>query len=397
MGNVAENEFCYGCGVCVISCPHKAIGLNYNAEGFYRPQIDNSICVNCGICTNICSYNKEDVLENADSFLKSYSSWSRNNEVRDKCSSGGIAFEISKQALKKGYNICAVKYDIHRGKAMHYIADSEDSLKESIGSKYLQSYSVTGLENIDFNKKNLVVGTPCMIDSFRRLIRRKHVENNFVLVDFFCHGVPSYLLWKKYIKIKKSKNGELKSVLWRDSSLGWHNSLRMKIEGERGVYEGGISDGDIFYRLFLQDYCLGKACYEKCKFKMEHSSADLRIGDLWGPTYQSNKNGVSGLLVLSSCGEKIISEMSDIYLKEEKFNVVVEGQMLDSPRMPYLRRPLLKLLSLNNNNMCIEEVLINIDSVLKKITKFITKPGEVISNRLIRYKDEAKSRNNNNA
>ncbi len=55
--------------------------------------------------------------------------------------------------------------------------------------------------------------------------------------------------------------------------------------------------------------------------------------------------------------------------------------MLDSPRMPYLRRPLLKLLSLNNNNMCIEEVLINIDSVLKKITKFIIRFNNTIQKR----------------
>ena len=52
-----------------------------------------------------------------------------------------------------------------------------------------------------------------------------------------------------------------------------------------------LSQGDMFYRLFLSDACLGKACYEKCKFKYENSSADIRIGDLWGTTYQVMKRG----------------------------------------------------------------------------------------------------------
>ena len=66
------------------------------------------------------------------------------------------------------------------------------------------TYAVKFL-NISINKKEkyLVTGTPCQIDSFRKYIKKFRVEDNFVLMDFFCHGVPSKLVWDKYITEKE--------------------------------------------------------------------------------------------------------------------------------------------------------------------------------------------------
>lgn len=381
MNNVANNEFCYGCGVCAISCPVGAIAIVLNNEGFYRPVIKSDVCTNCGICSNICSYNSSKVLDVETDGIKSFASWSNDDWAHSNCSSGGVAYTISKYFMKKGYDICAVKYDVENEIAKHYISDSEEALRESVGSKYIQSYSVAGLEQINFKKCNLVVGTPCMIDSFRRLLRRKHVEENFVLVDFFCHGVPSALVWKKYIKTHKNKLGPIKRVSWRSSNAKWHDSLKMHIKGESGIYEGGINQGDIFYRLFLQDYCLGRACYSKCKFKMESSSADIRVGDLWGRMYQSNDRGVSALLAMSKKGEKILSEIPGLYIREEELSIVTEGQMLTSPIMPNIRGILLKLLNRENGNMLAERILISLDIYLRKFLKLLTHPKEVIINR----------------
>lgn len=395
MNNVSKNEYCYGCGVCAITCPVKAIAINFNNEGFYKPVIDNSVCTNCGLCSKICSYNSPSVLEVRTDGIKSFASWSNDEWARSNCSSGGIAYTISEYFLKKGYNICVVKYDVENEIARHYIPNSVEALKESVGSKYLQSYSVAGLEQINFKQNNLVIGTPCMIDSFRRLLRRKQVEENFILVDFFCHGVPSALAWKKYLKNHKKKLGLIKQVSWRPSNAKWHDSLKMQIKGEHGIYEGGINQGDIFYRLFLQDYCLGRACYSKCKFKMECSSADIRIGDLWGRMYQSNDKGVSALLAVSKKGEEVLSEIPGLYLKEESLSVVVEGQMAKSPMMPNIRALLLTLMKRENSNMTAEQILINIDTYLRKFQKLILHPKEVISNRF--NENEKKSWDNNNA
>lgn len=71
-------------------------------------------------------------------------------------------------------------------------------------------------------------------------------ESNFILVDFFCHGVPSYLLYHKYLDTKGQQTGKVKSVSWRDKTDGWHDSWVMDIRGEEGRVHAKLSDGDVF-------------------------------------------------------------------------------------------------------------------------------------------------------
>ena len=54
------------------------------------------------------------------------------------------------------------------------------------------------------------------------------------------------------------------------------------IKGEKSYYNKKRSEGDLFYKFFLGNMCLGRACYKDCKFKYLNSAADIRIGDLWG-------------------------------------------------------------------------------------------------------------------
>lgn len=52
-----------------------------------------------------------------------------------------------------------------------------------------------------------------------------------------------------------------------------------------------MSQGDWFYKMFLGHYCLGEQCVKACKYKYDNSSADIRIGDLWGNTYKDDEKG----------------------------------------------------------------------------------------------------------
>ena len=89
-----------------------------------------------------------------------------------------------------------------------------------------------------------------------------------------------------------------------------------------------MSKGDLFYKFFLGNRCLGKACYDKCKYKMLSSAADIRIGDLWGTVYQEDEDGVSGVVVFTNRGFAILNGLMDtVYLKKEQQNVILDGQM----------------------------------------------------------------------
>lgn len=350
MNNIGIVHDCYGCGVCATACGRKIIEIVQNANGFYEPRItDESKCTQCGICTEVCAYLHDD-LSLTDPDIHPYAAWSKDHLVRRKCSSGGAGFEIGKYLLEQGYKVCGVRYDADKNRAEHYIATNVEELIQSAGSKYIQSYTVDGFKAIKRKEKYLVTGTPCQIDSFRRYIKKFHCEDNFVLLDFFCHGVPSMLVWKKYTDWAEKKVGKITYASWRNKWTGWHDSWAMGIDGEqhgekidwhdsydllirgkKSFIESRLSQGDMFYKLFLGDCCLGKQCYDHCKYKYDHSSADIRIGDLWGNTYKNDEDGVSAAVAFTEKGNDILKQCN-CELVNHTFDVVAEGQMKMAPK-----------------------------------------------------------------
>lgn len=352
MSNISKFKDCYGCGVCAAICPKKIISLSLNEDGFYQPFItDAAKCVDCGLCLNVCSFQHDD-LALTKLNVKSYAAWSNNLNVRIKSSSGGVGFELGRLLIDQGYKVCGVKYNAERQRAEHYIATTIEELVHSSGSKYIQSYTLEGFKEINKKERYLVTGTPCQIDSFRRLIQKQRIEENFVLLDFFCHGVPSMNIWHKYIKHVEKITGTITRVSWRTKLLeeydyaamdshcknkagkvDWHDSYNMLLRGEKSCFNLRRSQGDLFYIFFLGNLCLGKACYNHCKFKYNHSSADIRIGDLWGTKYQDNKDGVSAVITFTSKGNDVLKQCN-CTLVEHPFEVVAEGQIKDKVTKP---------------------------------------------------------------
>lgn len=346
--NVLIIHDCYGCGVCTAACPKGIISLQLNKNGFYEPYIsDIESCIECGICLDVCAfYHKDRALNNPP--LASWAAWSNDINVRQKCSSGGIGFEIGKQLIEKGYHAVGCRYDVDEQRAEHYIATSVNEFVQSIGSKYIQSFTETAFRNVKRKgQKYLITGTPCQIDSFRRMIRRFHCEDNFILMDFYCHCVPSMWAWKAYLKTLEPKLGKITYASWRNKfDFGWHDSWLMGMDGEKvsepinwhASYNllirerktflmSRMSQGDLFYKFFLGDLCLGPQCQKHCKYKNDCSSADIRIGDLWGETYRDDEKGVSALVSFTDKGNLTIEELKGVTLIRHSYDIVSEGQM----------------------------------------------------------------------
>lgn len=390
--NISNIHNCYGCGVCAVACSKKIIEIGLNSDGFYEPHITNTAkCTNCGLCVDVCAYS-HDELSAHNVPLKSYAAWSKDPAVRRKCSSGGVGFEVGRYLIGQGYKVCGVRYNVQTNRAEHYIATNETELIPSIGSKYIQSYTVDGFKAINRKEKYLVIGTPCQIDSFRRYIRKFKKEDNFILMDFFCHGVPSMLVWDKYVKWAETKVGKLTYVSWRNKFTGWHDSWAMSIDGEqtgkpvnwhdsynilirekKGFLNSRLSQGDMFYRLFLSDACLGKACYEKCKYKYDKSAADIRIGDLWGKTYEKDEKGVSGVIAFTKKGVDLLKNCN-VLLVEHSLEVVAEGQMKTSPRYTHNRDAIINILT--SGESCIADAYRYIEKIdmKKKISRYLKNP-----------------------
>ena len=348
--NITRFSSCFGCGVCAASCGKKIISIELNRDGFYEPRINEpEKCTNCGICLEVCAFNhKERSLKPEEIQIKSWAAWSNDKNVRRKCSSGGIGFEIGKQLIEEGYQAVGCRYDIKEQRAEHYIATTVEEFVQSIGSKYIQSYTEEAFKQVKRKgQKYLITGTPCQIDSFRRMIRKFRCEENFILMDFFCHCVPSMHAWKAYIKMLEPKIGEVTYASWRNKfEYGWHdswimgiddintskpidwrNSYNLILSGKKTFIQSRKSQGDLFYKLFLGDIALGPQCEKQCKYKYDQSSADIRIGDLWGNTYKDDQKGVSALISFTEKGREIVEGLKNVTLVEHPFEVVAEGQM----------------------------------------------------------------------
>ena len=54
MIEIIEKKYCTGCEACLNVCPHAAIMMVRDHEGFDYPSIYSDKCVDCGLCVKVC-------------------------------------------------------------------------------------------------------------------------------------------------------------------------------------------------------------------------------------------------------------------------------------------------------------------------------------------------------
>lgn len=304
---------CTGCGACSAACPVDAITITENSDGFIEPIVDGNRCVNCGACQRVCyKYQTISDLPQLDG-VECLAVHSTNSDTHQSTTSGGFAYELSRWGIENGYKIMGVKYDYHTNRACSVIVDNIVDLEQLKGSKYIQSYTNKAFNNIIASAKQntherfICIGTPCQIFGMRRLINTMGLHNDFILVDLFCHGVPSYLLWDAYIKDKRQTLGQFKDVNFRYKGNGWHQ-YSIKIIGENRTY-CNYAYCDTFYRYFFDNIALNRSCYT-CSFRKGSVASDIRIGDFLGASYEHREDGISAVVGMTQKGTDIIKKLS---------------------------------------------------------------------------------------
>ena len=330
--NVAKLNNCFGCSACASVCPKGIINMS-EIDGFLQPEIyDVDNCIECGICLKVCSYNITSLVNPPQNLLHAYAATNIDLDVIKDSSSGGISSELINTALNLGMSAIGVQYNYQTDKPEHYIINELAEANKARGSKYLQSNLSYAMTNIDWSKKYIVFGTPCQIASLYQYVKLRKKEANFIFVDYFCHGVPSYKLWRSYLKMLKIDPGTIKYVKFRTKDYGWQNSTKVFIEAKDKTIKPNPIKKDIFFKWFLGDRCLLKACYDSCQFKQLNSFTDIRIGDLWGSHFKEDKMGVSGILTLTKKGQEFLDQCNNISKTEVEPAVVLEGQMKANAR-----------------------------------------------------------------
>ncbi len=353
MIDIKRKEDCVGCGACVQRCPKRCIEMHEDEQGFLYPKVNLELCIDCHLCEKVCP-----VINQAEPRkpLKVYAAKNTDEAVRLASSSGGIFFALAKYVIDKGGVVFGARFN-DNWEVVHGYAETIDGVKAFQGSKYVQSrigdsYQLTE----SFLKGGRIVmftGTPCQLAGLRLFLRKDYGEQ-LLSVDVVCHGVPSPLVWREYLKYitrpkeaSVGKNSVLLSlkdkpvitgISFRDKRLGWEKygfSVRMSAtdgSGQNTVSQSGkhenfrIHFDDSYFFAFNASLTLRPSCFA-CPNKSGKAGTDISLGDFWHindimPDINDDK-GVSVVLANTQYGERILKIIS-VDLHDSDYSVVVK-------------------------------------------------------------------------
>ena len=390
--DIIKND-CFGCSSCVQICTKNAIKMQYNSQGFLYPFIDEYKCIECGVCLTHCPVNFK-IRDNIYN-QKCYAVYS-NDEIAKESSSGGVFTVLSDYILEQGGVVCGAAFD-DKWLVHHVLVDNKKDLLKLKTSKYVQSNTkkvYSEIKNVlKSGKYVLFSGTPCQVAGLYSFLEEKY--ENLYTTDIFCHGVPSPLVWKKYInEIIETK--DIISINFRDKNIGkniasnnkgWQN-FSLTILGKNGEEFSQNHQENIFYRGFLKNLYLRCSCYV-CPFANTSRCGDISIGDFWGYRVIDDKrdinNGMSAVLINSKKGEYLFNSVNERFefKKNVKLSDIVNGN-------PILKEPAKRhnnykkfMNSFSKNRQCNINIIELINHCIREKYIFLKRCARFIKKRLI--------------
>lgn len=312
---LCNKELCTGCLSCYNICESGAIQYVYDDEGFVYPEILVDKCIGCGRCGRVCpiltSSHKNVIADMA------YAAWSNDNSIVGGSSSGGCFSIIARNVLNKGGVVFGVFFD-DDWDCYHSHCTSVEELPKLRGSKYVQSFVGRTFQEVKdylaIGKIVLYSGTPCQISGLKSYLSQKKCNvSNLITIDLVCHGVPSPIVFKSYLKyLEDTYQSKLKAFSFRDKKWSWlrYNCVATFSNGKKYF---GKWEQDPYMRGFLREYYLRSSCH-CCRFATKERCGDITLCDYWGYNKKSgeidNKDrGVSLILLNTSKGKSFFGEI----------------------------------------------------------------------------------------
>ena len=341
--NNLPNKNCTGCSACVQKCPKQCISMIANEEGFLYPQVDSNQCIHCNLCEKVCPIlNKNECKQP----IQIYIGHNLDDRVVSQSSSGGIFTLLAERIIEEGGVVFGARFNEHWEVIHDYIESSKD-LSLLRGSKYVQSNigkSYLKVQSfLKSGRKVLFSGTPCQIAGLKKFL---HIEyENLLTIDFICHGVPSPIVWKRYLQeftiinklssnvshsyIDNDNKYFITSISFRDKTCGWKNySLNIISSSNQKTNPIPLQESlneNCFLKGFIHNLYLRPSCHN-CQMKSWSSNSDITLADAWGIWNEhpelDNDKGSSIITILSYKGEKYfksIYECGSFVIENEDF------------------------------------------------------------------------------
>lgn len=324
---------CTGCGICASVCGKNAITIHLDKYGYYKPVINENKCVECNLCKKSC-YKYDENLIQSDKHKECYAAVNKNAKQLMASSSGGISRVLMEECIAQGYKIMGCAYDTNKNIAVSIVASTIDDLDKFYGSKYFQSLTTEGFDTVLKDKtdqKYAIFGTPCQIYGFSQTNKYKCHPDKYLLVDIFCHGCPSMMLWKSYLAYTMDITGceTYDKVTFRSKTHAWHEFCFDFFFNSK-QYSSKKSK-DPFYDIFFGMDMMNDACYN-CNSRSTMAYGDIRLGDYWGEKYDTDTKGVSAVVLKSSKGVDFFNAIKGkLNIEKATLDNILIGQSYGKP------------------------------------------------------------------
>ena len=301
----SKNKYeCSGCTACYNICPHKAISMIADDEGFFFPEINIDLCVACGMCEEVCPMTIPFFNQNV--IPEIYAAYINDQNEREHSSSGALFYAIATWIIQEHGIVYGAAFDSAL-RLYHIGVESIEELNNLRGSKYLQSYLGDVFKEI---KQHLIkgrwvyfTGTGCQVAGLKSYLRKDYEK--LITSDLVCHGTPSQKLFDWHMDYLGEKyHGQLVSYKFRDDKL-WSGCEIAEIKNNNNklikIYRPTYYLSPYLYS-FMHGYTYRYSCY-KCPFSTVPRQGDITLGDFWGVKkfFQSiDINGGVSLVIINS-------------------------------------------------------------------------------------------------
>ena len=327
---LCDKRDCTGCMACLQSCRQEAIHIEWLKDGFSYPVIDGNKCIGCRACERSCPVLSLQAPYYYNNASRCYSAYQKTEEVRKGSSSGGLFYTLARSIIEQGGIVYGAGWT-DKLQLRHLKASNLTDLQKLMRSKYVQSDTSETFSDVKLQlergKRVLFSGTPCQIAAVRSFLRGKDYDGLYLL-DVVCQGVPSPMLFRKYIDEVESKyRVKVVDVIFRSKKYGWRCGLLLLLLlcADGRTIEIRYKK-NTFYRAFLRNYMMRNSCYH-CQFKYPHKGcfSDITLADFWriGSKVpfkcKSYESGVASVLTNTEKGEKMFETIKNYVVWEERF------------------------------------------------------------------------------
>jgi len=331
MIEIKNKELCTGCYGCMSICPKHCISMESDNEGFWYPVVDKKECIDCGFCENVCPVLHKIEL---NGIPVAYAAINKNETIRIESSSGGIFTLIAENILDSGGVVFGAAFDDDFN-VIHTCVETKENLHNLRGSKYVQSkigdsYNLAKAY-LQEGRKVLFTGTPCQISGLKSLIGYDY--DNLFCQDIICHGVPSPIVWEKYVKYQENKNkSKITDISFRNKKMGW-KKFSLLLNFKNGTEYSDTINHELYLSAFNNSLFLRPSCYS-CSFKTLQRQADITLADFWGISNINKEldddKGTSLLIIHTEKGKKVLNSIKD---KLECSEVNIKDAINNNPAM----------------------------------------------------------------